>query len=98
MNRRPINFRRFGLALVAALVMAPTSASAITAELAKKCRALAIKAYPTLPAGTRNGSAESQREFYLRCVERDGDIEVPAPVPLPAPKPAPAAAPRSTIR
>ena len=49
-------------ALVAFAVVALTSpaASAISADLAKKCRELAIKAHPTQPAGTKSGTEGAQ--------------------------------------
>jgi hypothetical protein len=82
-----------GASVVLAFALLPSNASSVTAELAKKCRAMAIKAYPTVLAGNRKGSAENQREFFQRCVEHNGDIEIPAvepapavPTPLPAPR------------
>ena len=59
--------RLIGASAVLALALLPTIASSITAELAKKCRAMAIKAYPTALAGSRKGSAENQREFFNSC-------------------------------
>lgn len=47
----------------------------ISAELAKKCRALAIKAHPTQPPGSRYGSAEAQREYYQRCIAKGGNVD-----------------------
>src|SRR5450755_1240305 len=38
-------------------------AFAVSAELAKKCRALMVKAYPPQPAGSRMGTAQSERDF-----------------------------------
>jgi hypothetical protein len=72
-----------GASAVLAFTLLPTVASSITAELAKKCRAMAITAYPTVLAGNRKGSAENQREFFQRCVDRNGDIAIPAAVPAP---------------
>jgi hypothetical protein len=48
-------------------------ASAITAELAKKCRALATKTYPTALPGSKVGNAKAQRDFYVRCL--DGKVD-----------------------
>ena len=83
-----------GASAVLAFTLLPTVASSITAELAKKCRAMAITAYPTVLAGNRKGSAENQREFFQRCVDRNGDIEIPASVPAPGIVPTPLPAPR----
>ncbi len=51
-------------------------ASAITAELAKKCRELAIKAHPTPTAGSKtnpfsgSGAAKAQRDYYNACIAK----------------------------
>jgi hypothetical protein len=47
-------------------------ASAITAELAKKCRGMAIKAHPPAPAGTKTHAAQAERDFYRVCVANNG--------------------------
>jgi hypothetical protein len=48
---------------------------AISADLAKKCRALAIQAHPTQQPGSRYGSAQAQREYYQQCIAKDGNVE-----------------------
>jgi hypothetical protein len=48
---------------------------AISAELARKCRALAIQAHPTQQPGSRYGSAQAQREYFQQCVAKGGNIE-----------------------
>ena len=51
------------------LYMYATPASAIDADVAKKCRALAVKAYPTPKAGTKAGGAEkAQRDYFQTCL------------------------------
>jgi hypothetical protein len=46
----------------------------ITADLAKNCRAQAIKAYPTPIAGTKpKGVEKSQRDFFQACVAKGAD-------------------------
>jgi hypothetical protein len=40
----------------------------ISAELAKTCRALAIKAHPTQRAGSGRVSAQAQRDYFQECV------------------------------
>jgi hypothetical protein len=47
----------------------------ISAELARKCRALAIQAHPTQQPGSRYGSGQAQREYFQQCVAKDGKVE-----------------------
>jgi hypothetical protein len=63
-------------ALSFAVVLASTtpSSSSITAELAKKCRALAIQAYPTQPAGVKSRFEEQQRAYFRECVAKNGKM------------------------
>src|SRR5438876_10894135 len=47
------------------------TAGPISAELAKKCRALTIKAHPTKPAGSKNGAyAQAQRDYFQDCIAK----------------------------
>lgn len=64
-------------------------ASAITVELAKKCRDMAIKAHPyQLPGVKGPGTAAAERDYYNDCIAKDGNMSS-APVAQPAnPKPA----------
>ncbi len=62
------------LALMAAAA-APQPASALSADLAKKCRELAIKSHPTTLAGSAKGSAQAQRDFYQDCVKKGGNVD-----------------------
>jgi hypothetical protein len=55
---------------VAIAAMEPPSAA-----LAKKCRELAIKAYPPAKTGAESGHAAMQREYFQRCIESDGNFE-----------------------
>jgi hypothetical protein len=57
-----------------AQLYASQPAFAVSAELAKKCREMAIKAHPTALAGAKTGSAKAQREFYQNCIAKDGKI------------------------
>jgi len=60
---------------VAALAALPSAAqSAISAELARKCRELAIKAHPTLPAGSKGGAEQAQRDYFRECIAKNGDM------------------------
>ena len=59
------------LALIAIISLA-TPASAISADLAKKCRDMAIKAHPRKLPGSKTGSAQAERTFYQRCISDGG--------------------------
>jgi hypothetical protein len=51
-------------------------ASAISVELAKKCRGLAIKAHPIPTAGSKvTGAAKAQRDYYEACISKGGNME-----------------------
>src|SRR5258708_36759378 len=51
------------------------TAGLISAELAKKCRALAIKAHPTERAGSRDGAyAQTQRDYFQDCIAKGGNM------------------------
>jgi len=44
------------------------------ADLAKNCRAQAVKAYPTPKAGTKSkGVAKAQRDFIESCMSKGAD-------------------------
>ena len=67
-----------GIGLLAAIAIAvqiclATPASAISVELAKKCRAMAIKAHPPTSPGAKKGSAEAERAFYQSCIANGGN-------------------------
>lgn len=71
--------------LVALLMSAGLAASgaarpawAISADLAKKCRALAIKAHPYKIPGVKGpGTAQAERVFFADCVAKGGNVPVP---------------------
>ena len=72
--------RSFGALIVFALMAyLPTaqSASAITVELAKKCRAMAIKAHPPKMAGSKAaaGVEKVERDYFNACVAKGGKTE-----------------------
>ena len=50
------------------------AAPAPTAELAKKCREMMLKAYPTQKAG-KPGNAQKQREYFQTCIAQKGKME-----------------------
>jgi len=75
---------KIGSVLVASLYVAigcmTGSASAVTAELAKKCQALTAKAFPPrVPgnpaAGSAKGTGKSQRDYFNRCVANGGNMD-----------------------
>lgn len=49
-----------------------TPASAISADLAIKCREMAIKAHPPTVPGAKKGSAAAQRVYYQSCIANGG--------------------------
>jgi hypothetical protein len=49
------------------------TAGSISADLAKKCRALAIKAHPTERAATIP-YAQAQRDYFQNCVAKGGNM------------------------
>ncbi len=56
------------------------SASAITAELAKKCEALTTKAFPRRvvgnpAAGSAKGTAQQVQSYYHKCLENGGTMD-----------------------
>jgi hypothetical protein len=71
----------YGAALTALICLADlglaTGATAIPPELARKCSALANRAYPLRashnPAsGRKHGSAQAVRDYFNRCVANGG--------------------------
>jgi len=77
-----------GSALVALTCIAvgsiTSSASAITVEVAKKCAALTAKAYPPREpgnpaAGSAQGTGQSERDYFKKCVASGGDMDDAAP-------------------
>ena len=62
--------------VLASAVIVPSAqpASALTAELAKTCRSMAIKAHPTARPGSAKGSAQAQREYFQKCVDNNGKM------------------------
>jgi hypothetical protein len=70
------------LAALIGLTVALTTknASAITAEVAKKCDVLVAKAFPPREignpaAGSAKGSAQAQRDYFNKCVTNGGKMD-----------------------
>jgi hypothetical protein len=63
----------------AIVVSAATPAAALTAELANKCRAMAIKAHPPpFPLGNK-AYAQAQRDYFRECVSKNGEMPSGSP-------------------
>jgi soluble lytic murein transglycosylase-like protein len=65
-------------------------ASAVTAEVARKCAALTAKAYPPqVPgnpaAGLAEGTVQSKRDYFNKCVANGGNMDDDAPEHPPLP-------------
>ena len=60
-----------GLTALLVLFSMSTPASAITAEVAKKCRELAIKEHPYQLPGTKANYAEAERQYFRSCVSKE---------------------------
>jgi hypothetical protein len=63
------------LIIACALPASMKPAPALTAELANKCRSLALKAQPYRRAGTAKGTAQAQRDYYRECIAKEGKME-----------------------
>jgi hypothetical protein len=61
------------LALGLSSVATPLRAE-ISADLAKKCRSLMVKAHPTQMFGT-TGTAGVQRDYFRQCISRQGRMD-----------------------
>ncbi len=73
-------FLRLMILILAAQLFSPTSSLAITAELAKKCRSMALQAHPTQLPGRRNTGVEAaQREYFSKCITNEGKMDTAQP-------------------
>jgi len=84
---------RFKGILFALLMLAtaslPRDASAITADVAKKCNLLLAKQFPPRQpgnpaAGSSKGSSQDQRDYFKKCVDNGGNMDNAAPASAPA--------------
>jgi hypothetical protein len=71
-GRKPITMLSIGIAIAGATASHP--AFAISADLAKKCRDMAIKAHPFDIAGSKTGSAAAERSYFNECVAKGGNM------------------------
>jgi hypothetical protein len=63
-----------------ALAASSNRASAVTAEVARKCQALTAKAFPPREpgnpaAGSASGTGPVQREYFNKCVANGGKVD-----------------------
>jgi len=67
--------RMIGWSAALTLALATTTPlhAAMTAQLAKTCRAMMIKAHPIEVFGAK-GSAATQRHYFAQCVARNADM------------------------
>jgi hypothetical protein len=66
--------------LFVAAALVPTSASAVTVEVAKKCNMLLAKEFPPREpgnpaAGSAKGTAQDQRAYFNKCVTNGGNMD-----------------------
>jgi hypothetical protein len=67
------------LVLPVMTVCSAVPASAISLELAKKCRNMAVKAHPPpFPLGNK-AYAQAERDFFAQCVAKSGHVDNPDP-------------------
>lgn len=70
-----------GLALTCIALGATSSqASAVTAELARKCSALMAKQFPPREpgnpaAGSTKGSGRAQQDYFNKCIANNGNMD-----------------------
>ena len=84
-----------GIGAAIAMGAAAKPAFAISVELAKKCRDLALKAHPYKLPGVKGGqgNAEAERSYYSDCLAKGGkmpDTTTQDAAPAQAPSQAPA--------
>jgi hypothetical protein len=65
---------------LAAVGLAPTDASAVSVEIAKKCSSLVAKAFPPREpgnpaAGSLKGTAQDQRDYFNKCLTNGGNMD-----------------------
>jgi len=68
------------LALMASVASTGKAAAAPSAELARKCRDMMIKAYPPVRAGSPHGNAQKERDYFQTCIARKGKMEEPSTI------------------
>jgi hypothetical protein len=74
------------VSLQAIILPAASPAVALSVDLAKKCREMAVKAHPPAPAGT-TAYAQAERDFFRLCVAKNGDMQDNSAPKAPPPGP-----------
>jgi hypothetical protein len=75
MVRRAAILALIGLAIPLFPCAGTKSAAAISVDLARKCRVLALRAHPyRAPGEPGGGSAQAEREYFSGCVARKGSM------------------------
>jgi hypothetical protein len=60
----------------------PSPAAAITADLANRCRDMAIKSHPPPSPPGNKAYAQAEREFFRTCISKNGQMPgIDAPNP-----------------
>ncbi len=57
------------------VVSAASPAAAISADLAKKCRDMAVKAHPPPTPPGNKAYAQAERDFFRECVSKNGQMD-----------------------
>jgi hypothetical protein len=65
---------------LAATVLLPTDAKAISVDVAKKCNALMAKEFPPRSAGnpaagSTKGNGQAARDYFKKCVDNGGNVD-----------------------
>jgi len=77
-------FATVAVAVQILILTAVSPAVAISADLAKKCQEMAIKAHPPQRTGNKP-FAQAERDFFSACVAKNGQMQDNAPAsPAPA--------------
>jgi hypothetical protein len=79
MTNSPRAITAISLFALSILFYPDSPAAALSADLAKKCRDMAIKSHPPpIPPGGK-AYAEAERTFFSECVSKNGDMTVQPP-------------------
>jgi hypothetical protein len=63
------------LGSTAITVAAQEASTPPTAALAKKCRELAVKAYPAKRPGSPAGTGQEERAYFAQCIRKGGNMD-----------------------
>jgi hypothetical protein len=76
MAKTAMSFSMLIVLVLTAYLPTAQPASAVSVELAKKCRAMATKAHPTQRAGTKAaGTEKAQRDYFRDCIAKGDKTE-----------------------